>query len=657
MKQSCYPSILLAPFLFLRKSILVSKCKDYPQSTRLDHIEPIKKQEDVKFDWWQLWEVLSPDLLLLILAAASAVVVAILNIQLPIALGSLVNIIAAFEPGRQTHDYLGELVRPGTRLLGIYLLQSVFTFSYISLLSVVGERCAVRLRTRLFQCLIEQNIVFFDTHKTGELVNRLSGDVQDFKSSFKLVISQGLRGITQTVGCVISLFILSPQMTVMVGVIVPVMIIIGTFIGNRLRYWSREAQGQVAMSTAVADEALGNIRTVRAFAMEDKELSLYQHQLDKSCWLNQRLGLGIAGFQALANLSINGMVLLTISQGGFLLATNQISPGSLMSFLVATQTIQRSLANLSVLFGQVVRGTTAGGRVFEYTKLVSSIPVRGGVTIPSTSLTGKVEFRDITFSYPSRHNKVVLQDFNLVLPSGQTTAICGLSGAGKSTIAALLERFYDPDIGGVYLDGRDLRTLDPQWVRGSVIGYINQEPVLFATSVIENIRYGRLSATNEEVYEAARLANADEFIRGFPAGYQTVVGERGVTLSGGQKQRVAIARALLKDPRILILDEATSALDTQSERMVQEALDRASKGRTVLVIAHRLSTIQNADNIAVVHNGQIKELGKHRDLLNKKGLYYELVRRQTLTDENQNHNTVHVHVHRKSQSSSDWPVS
>ncbi|XP_041379810.1 LOW QUALITY PROTEIN: mitochondrial potassium channel ATP-binding subunit-like [Gigantopelta aegis] len=543
----------------------------------------------------------------------SAVVVAFLNVQLPLTLGQLINVVSSLQPG-------------------IYCLQSIFIFSYITLLSVVGENCAIRMRTRLFQCLLEQDISFFDKHKTGELVNRLSGDVQDFKSSFKLVISQGLKSITQTIGCTISLFIISPQMTALVGVVVPVMIIIGTIIGSGLRQWSREAQSQVALSTAVADEALGNIRTVRAFAMEDKELSLYQQELEQARWFNQRLGYGIAGFQGLTNLAINGMVLLVITHGGLLLATNQITPGALMSFLVTTQTIQRSLANLSVLFGQIVRGMTAGSRVFEYIQLVHNIPVSDGHVIPSNELIGKVEFRNITFSYPSRPDQVVLNDFSLNLPPGQVTALCGLSGAGKSTVAALLERFYDPDIGSIYIDGCDLCTLDPCWIRGSVIGYINQEPVLFATSIMENIRYGRPSASDEEVYEAAKLAKCITLYVKFPAGYKTIVGERGVTLSGGQKQRVAIARALLKDPSILILDEATSALDTQSEKMVQEALDQVSHGRTVLVIAHRLSTIQDADNIAVIHEGKLKETGTHSTLLNKRGLYYELVRRQTLID-------------------------
>lgn len=301
-----------------------------------------------------------------------------------------------------------------------------------------------------------------------------------------------------------------------------------------------------------------------------------------------------------------------------------------MSFLVASQTVQRSMASLSVLFGQVVRGLSAGARVFEYMALSPVIPLTGGYCIPNKDIRGSITFQNVTFSYPCRPGFNVLKDFTLKLPSGKIVALVGQSGGGKTTVASLLERFYDPEAGSVTLDGHDLRTLNPSWLRGQVIGFISQEPVLFATTIMENIRFGKLDASDEEVYTAAREANAHEFISSFPDGYSTVVGERGTTLSGGQKQRLAIARALIKQPTVLILDEATSALDAESERVVQEALDRASAGRTVLVIAHRLSTVRAAHSIIVMANGQVCEAGTHEELLKKGGLYSELIRRQTL---------------------------
>lgn len=301
-----------------------------------------------------------------------------------------------------------------------------------------------------------------------------------------------------------------------------------------------------------------------------------------------------------------------------------------MSFLVASQTVQRSMANLSVLFGQVVRGLSAGARVFEYMTLSPYIPLSGGCCIPREHLRGSISFHDVCFSYPCRPGFQVLKDFTLTLPPGKIVALVGQSGGGKTTVASLLERFYDPTAGVVTLDGRDLRTLDPSWLRGQVIGFISQEPVLFGTTIMENIRFGKLDASDDEVYAAAWAANAHEFITSFPEGYSTIVGERGATLSGGQKQRLAIARALIKQPTVLILDEATSALDSESERVVQEALDRASAGRTVLVIAHRLSTVRGAHQIVVMAHGQVCEVGTHEELLRKGGLYSELIRRQAL---------------------------
>uniref|UniRef100_A0AAX7TSN8 Mitochondrial potassium channel ATP-binding subunit n=1 Tax=Astatotilapia calliptera TaxID=8154 RepID=A0AAX7TSN8_ASTCA len=438
----------------------------------------------------------------------------------------------------------------------------------------------------------------------------------------------GLRSITQTVGCFVSLYVISPKLTGLTVLVLPCLVGAGALIGSFLRRLSRLAQEQVAKATGVADEALGNVRTVKAFAMEERELQLYAYEVDKSCEMNENLGTGIAIFQGLSNIALNCIVLGTIFAGGTLISSNEMSPGDLMSFLVASQTVQRSLASISILFGQVVRGMSSGARVFEYLALQPTIPLSGGGRIPYHSLTGRVDFMNVSFSYPTRPGHQVLQRFSLTLPPSKTVAIVGESGGGKSTVASLLERFYDPTSGVVMLDGLDIRTLDLCWLRSQVIGFINQEPVLFGSSVMENIRFGKPEATDAEVINAAKQANAHGFITGFPDGYNTVVGERGVTLSGGQKQRIAISRALIKNPSILVLDEATSALDAESERVVQEALDRATRGRTVLIIAHRLSTIQRADLICVMSNGRIVEAGTHVELLSKGGYYSDLIRRQ-----------------------------
>ncbi|KAM9349082.1 mitochondrial potassium channel ATP-binding subunit [Symphorus nematophorus] len=590
-------------------------------------VEVVAKNTVPEFKWHILWEFVKPQLFALIGAVVLAFGAAILNIQIPLMLGDLVNVVARYLR-EHTSNYIQEIRGPALKLLGLYGIQGLLTSGYIILLSRVGERVAADMRKTLFASLLRQDVAFFDANKTGQLVNRLTADIQEFKSSFKLVVSQGLRSITQTVGCFVSLYIISPKLTGLTVVVLPCLVGAGALIGSFLRKLSRLAQEQVAKATGVADEALGNVRTVKAFAMEERELQLYAYEVDKSCEMNENLGAGIAVFQGMSNIALNCIVLGTIFAGGTLISSNEMSPGDLMSFLVASQTVQRSLASISILFGQVVRGISSGARVFEYLALKPTIPLSGGGRIPYHSLTGRVDFMDISFSYPTRPGHQILKKFNLTLPPCKTVAIVGESGGGKSTVASLLERFYDPTSGVIMLDGLDIRTLDLSWFRGQVIGFINQEPVLFGSSVMENIRFGKPEATDAEVINAAKQANAHGFITGFPDGYNTVVGERGVTLSGGQKQRIAIARALIKNPSILVLDEATSALDAESERVVQEALDRATRGRTVLIIAHRLSTIQGADLICVMSNGRIVEAGTHLELLSKGGLYSDLIRRQ-----------------------------
>ncbi|XP_031593702.2 mitochondrial potassium channel ATP-binding subunit [Oreochromis aureus] len=590
-------------------------------------VEVVAKNPVPDFKWHVLWEFVKPQLFALICAVVLAFGAAILNIQIPLMLGDLVNVVARYLR-ENTGNYVHEIRGPALKLLGLYGIQGLLTSGYIVLLSRVGERVAADMRKTLFASLLRQDVAFFDANKTGQLVNRLTADIQEFKSSFKLVISQGLRSITQTVGCFVSLYVISPKLTGLTVLVLPCLVGAGALIGSFLRRLSRLAQEQVAKATGVADEALGNVRTVKAFAMEERELQLYAYEVDKSCEMNENLGTGIAIFQGLSNIALNCIVLGTIFAGGTLISSNEMSPGDLMSFLVASQTVQRSLASISILFGQVVRGISSGARVFEYLALQPTIPLSGGGRIPYHSLTGRVDFMNVSFSYPTRPGHQVLKRFSLTLPPCKTVAIVGESGGGKSTVASLLERFYDPTSGVVMLDGLDIRTLDLSWLRSQVIGFINQEPVLFGSSVMENIRFGKPEATDAEVIDAAKQANAHGFITGFPDSYNTVVGERGVTLSGGQKQRIAIARALIKNPSILVLDEATSALDAESERVVQEALDRATRGRTVLIIAHRLSTIQGADLICVMSNGRIVEAGTHVELLSKGGYYSDLIRRQ-----------------------------
>ncbi|EGD83662.1 multidrug resistance protein 1 [Salpingoeca rosetta] len=595
-----------------------------PRQAPLRSVLPSRKKASGKdgrtLDWKLLWELLRPDIFLLAAAVVAALTVAYVNIQVPILLGSLVNAITS------SGGDVSSMQNSAVSIVGAYVTQTLFTAMYITLLGVVGEKFAERVRLRLFESIMRQDIAFFDQRQSGEIVNRLTTDVQEFKSSFKQVVSVGLRNITQAVGSLVSMYMVSPTLTGYLIVVVPTVIAVGTALGSSLRRMSRESHEAADKTTSYATEVIGNMRTVRGFGMESREVAEFNHWTSECRRLASKLAFGIGVFTGGSHLFLNGVVLGVIYYGGVLMSRDEMTAGDLMRFLVSSQTIQRALSNTSVLFGQVVRGMGAGSRVFEYIKHNSYIPLTGG--LKPHQLEGGIEFADVTFAYPTRPEQQVLKRFHLQIPAGKMVALCGPSGAGKSTVASLIERFYDPSEGTVLLDGLPLSDYDPTYIRQQAIGYINQEPVLFATTVFENIRYGRPDATPDEVYEAARQANAHQFISSFPEGYDTVLGERGVTVSGGQKQRIAIARAILKNPRILILDEATSALDAESEKLVQAALDRLTAGRTVLVIAHRLSTIQAADQIAVVLGGRVVEQGTHKQLIRAKGVYADLVRHQ-----------------------------
>ncbi|NXX08537.1 ABCB8 protein, partial [Larus smithsonianus] len=540
---------------------------------------------------------------------------ALLNVRIPVLLGQLVDVVARCARGPVT-GYLREVRRPALRLLAVYCLQGLLTFGYIALLARVGERVAGSVRKALFISLLRQDVAFFDASRTGQLVNRLTADIQEFKSSFKLAVSQVRR--TGPPHPDPSAHHDDPRA------------------GAPLLWGQAGRAGGVQPGEEKAPrrpsspfQSLKGLQESWGGTLEqggepwDEGEGLYCAEVDRAGALSERLGLGIAAFQGLSNLALNGIVLGTIFVGGSLMAGDELSPGDLMSFLVASQTVQRGCPHApGSPPRQVVRGLSAGARVFELLRLEPGVGLRGGGSIPHHSLLGRVCFHRVSFSYPSRPGYPVLRDFSLTLPPCKTVAIVGPSGGGTAPPG---DRGHPAGAGGGGGGGRSQLS----WSQGAQVRALRQEPVLFGTTILENIRFGKPGASDAEVVAAARLANADGFIRTFPEGYHTVVGERGAALSGGQKQRIAIARALLKDPAVLVLDEATSALDAQAERAVQEALDRAAAGRTVLLIAHRLSTIRHADLIVVLARGRVAEAGTHEELVRRGGLYAELIRRQT----------------------------
>jgi ATP-binding cassette subfamily B protein len=406
---------------------------------------------------------------------------------------------------------------------------------------------------------------------------------------------------------------------------VPAIAIGAVAYGRRIRRLSRKVQDAIADGQAVAEESIAGIRTVRAFAAEEAEQGRYGSAIDRALALARKRILASALFMAATTFAGYASAALVFWYGGKLVARGEMSAGDLTSFLVYTLLVGFALGALADLWADFVRSLGAAERVFEILDRRPGMENRGGRSLDR--LEGAVALESVGFRYPGRPDVEVLRDLSLAVAPGEVVALVGPSGAGKSTIAALLLRFYDPGRGTVRMDGVDLRELDPLWLRRQ-IGLVAQEPLLFSTSIAENIRYGRPDASDEEVEAAARAANAESFIAQFPDRYRTLVGERGIQLSGGQKQRIAIARALLVDPRILVLDEATSALDAESEHLVREALERLMEGRTTLVIAHRLSTVRGADRVVVLDRGAIVESGRHDDLVAAGGLYRRLVERQ-----------------------------
>ena len=531
----------------------------------------------------------------------------------PLGLRELVD--AVFQEGDRAL-----LNRLTVALVVLFFLRAVMSFGGNYLLGWTGERVVADLRTQVYRHLHRQSLRFFSTHRTGDLTSRLTNDVSAVRSAVTDALSTLLTQSLSLVGSVALMVVLNWRLSLIIFLVVPGVTGFAVYFGRKIRQLARCIQDRLADTTAVAEEAMAAIRVVKAFARSDYETTRYAEAVEDLFGTARYRVLVSALFSASVGLLFFAALVGIFWYGGMEVLAGRLTEGDLVAFVFYAFTIARSVGSMSDLYSTFNSAAGATERLFELLDTTPDLQDAPDATT-LTHMEGRLAFEDVTFAYDA--GRPVLKDIALTVGAGETVALVGPSGAGKSTLVSLIPRFYDPQEGRVTVDGHDLRAVTRPSLRGHIAA-VSQEVHLFNSSIRENIRYGRLDADDAAIEEAARAANAHDFIVDLPDGYDAEVGERGVKLSGGQRQRVAIARALLRDARILLLDEATSSLDSASEALVQEALERLMAGRTTVIIAHRLSTVQAADRIFVMDEGRVVQTGTHDVLVQTEGLYRDL---------------------------------
>lgn len=524
----------------------------------------------------------------------------------------------------------------GVALAVVLLLQGFFSYMRIWLFSIVTEKSMADLRNDLYNKLISLPIPFFEQHRIGELTSRLTSDITQLQSAISTNLAEILRQIATLIVGIGIIAYTSLKLSVIMLAVVPVAVVTAMFLGKHIRRLSKETQDALAQTNVVAEETLQSIHTVKAFTNEAYEAQRYGHAMSRTVSLALRTAQFRGAFITFLISAVFGGIILVLWYGATLVQAGEMTVGELLRFILYTFFIGGAIGGMGDLYSSLLKAIGASERVSEIlnekseadavTVVPQPLNTTDAPTIETDGAQGiaqnAISYRNVQFSYPSRADLPVLHNISLHIPEGKHIALVGQSGAGKSTVVQLLQRFYAVQSGGIFIGDTNIADIDLHVWR-SKIGIVPQEVLLFGGTIGENIGYGKPGASEVEIGEAASRANALGFIQAFPEGMNTVVGERGIKLSGGQRQRIAIARAILKNPAILILDEATSSLDAESESLVQAALQNLMQGRTTIIIAHRLSTIRNADCIYVLDNGRIAEQGTHHDLAAQSGGIYQ----------------------------------
>ncbi len=554
--------------------------------------------------------------------------------MLSLGIGSLLFLAITLVPGEMLNVLSGESER-GFSINQLFLfvvillgVQSVLSFLRVNWFAIVSEKGMANLRSDIYEKLIGLSIPFFEQRRVGELTSRITTDVTQVQNVISITIAEFIRQIIILFGGIGIIIFTMPRLALTMLLTFPVVVVGAMFFGRFIRRLMKDRQDKLAETNVIVEETMQTIQTVKAYTNEWFELGRYTGKLNEAVGIALKAARMRGLFASFIILVMFGALFFIMWRAALMVQTGTLASGDLVNFVVLTGTIGAAIASLGSFYTEIVSAIGATERIFDILEEESEVVPESREQTQPMDLHGNIQYQDVHFSYPTRTDVEVLKGINIEIQAGSKVALVGASGSGKSTIVALLQRFYELDEGQILVDGKPIPEYPLTAFRRN-IGIVPQEVLLFGGTIRENISYGKPGATDDEIVEAAKQANAWEFISAFPEGLDTIVGERGVKLSGGQRQRVAIARAILKDPAILLLDEATSSLDAESERLVQSALDRLMEGRTSIIIAHRLSTIRTVDRIYVLDQGKVVEEGTHSELsLIEDGLYNNLAKLQ-----------------------------